>query len=129
MITYIRHLITSLKVKEKTTPFPTSATFKRNKKPTCVDVTKIHNGKVYLTLRHSRGQFPPDPHATKFAPHTLSMRMNVGRNGTSYLQRKVTYVPYSDTMKLPYLNYPAGCFIHRLNPNARCFIPKLNLFI
>ena len=30
-----------------------------------------------------------------FHIHTLSMRMNVGRNGTSYLQHNVTYVPYS----------------------------------
>ena len=30
-----------------------------------------------------------------FHIHTLSMRINVGRNGTSYLQRKVPYVPYS----------------------------------
>ena len=64
-----------------------------------------------------------------FHIHTLSMRMNVGRNGTSYLQRNVTYVPYSDTIKLPYLNYSAGCFIQRLNPNAKCFIPMLNLVL
>ena len=57
------------------------------------------------------------------------MRMNVGRNGTSYLQRKITYVPYSVTIKLPYLNYSAGCFLQKLNPNAKCFIPKLNLVI
>ena len=30
-----------------------------------------------------------------FHIHTLSMGINVGRNGTSYLQRKVPYVPYS----------------------------------
>ena len=98
-------------MKEKTTPFPTYATFKRYEKHTCVNVTKIYDGKDYLTLDHSRDQFPLNPHATNFAPHTLSMRMNVGRNGTSYLQHEVTYVPYSDTIKLPYLNYSAGCFI------------------
>ena len=59
-----------ISLKEKTTPFPTSATFKRYKKHTCVDVTKMYKD-------------------------TLSMRMNVGRNGTSYLQRNVTYVSYS----------------------------------
>ena len=85
--------VTSLEMKGNTTPFPSPATFKQNKKDTCVNVIKIYNGKAYLTLRHSRDQFPLNPHATNCAPHTL--RMNAGRNGTSYLQRKVPYVPYS----------------------------------
>ena len=65
--------------------------------------------KDYLTLHHSStSQIPLNPYAKTFAPHTLSIRMNVGRKGTSYLQRIATYLPFSDPKKLPYLSQPAG---------------------
>ena len=76
-----------ISLKEKTTPFPTNTTFKSNKKHTNVNVTNIYDGKDYLTLHHSStSQFPLNPYAKTFAPHTLSIRMNVGRKGTSYLR-------------------------------------------
>ena len=75
----------------------------------------------------STSQFPLNPYAKTFAARTLSIRMNVGRKGTSYLQRIETYLPFSDPKKLPYLRQSAGCLIQRLNPNAISFIPKLNL--
>ena len=94
-----------ISLKEKTTPFPTNTTFKSNKKHTNVNVTNIYNGKDYLTLHDaSTSQFPLNPYAKTFAPRTLSIRMNVGRKGTSYLQRIETYLPFSDPKKLPYLS-------------------------